>query len=216
MENYYGLLGVNPSASYLEIKKAFREKAKRLHPDLAGGSDGTEMRRLLAAYKALSELAKQREYDYSFIHLRQRKEFNYRDFLASRTDDPASQAKLVLYDLFHGREDSALAVWKTQGGLGFAMKQYLDRGDWMDGVYVLAEELHKRKFYYETFVLLVDLLEEERRLPYFRHFTVDVEKFLKNLVRLRLKAAVDETTWLSCLRIMSALGFAPKKKFSSL
>jgi tetratricopeptide (TPR) repeat protein len=217
MDDYYGLLGVNEDASFLSIKKAFREKAKHLHPDVSrigdAGDSGAEMRRLITAYEVLSDSAKRYEYDRSAARRKARKrEFDYRDFLVSRVDDPASQAKLVLWDLFHEKEESALAIWREQGGLNFPMKQYLDRGDWMDGTYVLAEELHKRCCYYEAFALLVELVREERRLPYFKHFTVDVEIFLKELVRLRLRPSVDDKTWVVCMKDMLGLGFTAKEE----
>jgi tetratricopeptide (TPR) repeat protein len=213
MENYYSLLGVNPSASFYEIKRAFREKAKRLHPDVASaaGIDASgaaaQIRLLIAAYEVLSNADRRYSYDCQYTRLDQKKEFDYRSFLVGRADDPASQARLVLFDLFHEREEAALNTWRSQGGLSFSMKPYLDRGDWMDGLYVLAEELHKRECYYEAFILLAELVKEERLLPYFKHFTVDVEVFLKELVRLKLKPSVDQKTWVACMETMLELGF---------
>jgi curved DNA-binding protein CbpA len=212
MDDYYGILGIKPNASFSSIKKAFREKAKHLHPDVAGATDGAEMRRLITAYKALSNSARRYEYDRIYSRIIRKNDFNYRDFLASKAGDPASQAKLVLWDLFHEDGESALAVWRAHGGLAFLMKRYLDRGDWMDGAYVLAEELDKRHYYYEAFSLLVELVREERRLPYFKHFTVDVEIFLKKLVRIRLRSSVDDTTWVACMKNMLGLGFTPKEE----
>ena len=54
------------------------------------------------------------------------------------------------------------------------------------------------------------LVREERRLPYFRHFMDDIEMFLKELVRLRLRAQVDDETWVSCLETLLELGFSPR------
>jgi hypothetical protein len=40
----------------------------------------------------------------------------------------------------------------------------------------------------------------------------DVEKLLKELVRLRLKSAVDGETYLECLEILLSLGFSSRER----
>jgi len=54
------------------------------------------------------------------------------------------------------------------------------------------------------------LIREERRLPYFRHFLEEVEKFLKELVRLDLRPLLDDETYLKCLEELVSLGFSPR------
>ncbi|MDR1046619.1 MAG: J domain-containing protein [Treponema sp.] len=210
MDNYYSLLGLTESASSADIKRAFREKAKRLHPDIVGKGTEDRMRKLLAAYKILSDADRRFEYDRAYSRFVDRGGFDYRTFLRQRPEDPASQAKLVLFELFHLEEEDAIAVWKKNGGVNFPMEKYLSRDDWMDGAYFLADELIRRKEYYDAFVLLTRVLREERRKPYFHFFTEDVEISLKELVRLHLKPQVDEETWLSCMETLLELGFPPR------
>ncbi|MFQ5976248.1 MAG: J domain-containing protein, partial [Candidatus Hydrothermarchaeales archaeon] len=50
----YEVLGVDPGASVMEIKKAYRELAKRYHPDI-GGDDET-FKRINEAYQSLIEV----------------------------------------------------------------------------------------------------------------------------------------------------------------
>jgi tetratricopeptide (TPR) repeat protein len=107
-------------------------------------------------------------------------------------------------------EDEALSIWQAQGGLNFQLEKYLDREDWMDCCFILAEELAARGRHYEAFTLLVKIVQEERRLPYFRHFTEEVEKFLKELVRLELRPALDDEAYLKCLEKLIGLGFSPR------
>jgi curved DNA-binding protein CbpA len=210
MENYYSLLGVRQDSSPGEIKKAFREKAKRLHPDIAGKAAEAAMRKLLGAYEVLSSRDRRFEYDRVYSRFIKNVKFDYRSWLQERAEDPASQAKLVFFELLHLEEDTALEIWRKNGGLNFPLEKYLDREDWMDCLYLLAEELDKREQYYEAFRLLTVLVQEERRLPYFRHFIDDIEMFLKELVRLRLKSQVDDETWMCCLETLLGLGFSPR------
>jgi hypothetical protein len=49
------ILGLNPKASWDEIKKAFRELVKKVHPDVGGTAE--EFRKVYAAYVILKERA---------------------------------------------------------------------------------------------------------------------------------------------------------------
>ncbi|GIW65103.1 MAG: chaperone protein DnaJ [Candidatus Parcubacteria bacterium] len=62
MENYYEILGVPENASEEEIKKAFRELAKRYHPDRSGG-DAEKFKKIVEAYRVLSDQKLRKEYD---------------------------------------------------------------------------------------------------------------------------------------------------------
>jgi len=214
LTNYYDLLQIGQNASTGEIKKAFRERAKQLHPDLTGDSGGEagaeQMRKILVAYETLTDRDRRFEYDRAYNRFVGKYSFDYRTFLMEQADDPASQAKLVFFELLHIEEEAALAIWQKQGGLKFPMEKYLDREDWMDCSYLLAEELAKRQRYYEAFVLLVKLVREERIKPYFKHFMEELENFLKELTRLHLRQAVDRETYLECMETLLDLGFSPR------
>jgi tetratricopeptide (TPR) repeat protein len=207
MNNYYDLLGVKREASTDGIKKAFREKAKRLHPDIAGAGNAEAMRKLLIAYEVLSSPERRYEYDRAYSRFVKDAGFDYRTWLRKRGNDPASLAKLVFFELLHLEEDEAIGIWRKNGGIHFPMERYLDREDWMDCLFILAEELDRRDCAYEAFRLLVILVREERRLPYFKHFMEEVEQYLKALVRLRLRPQVDEETWIECMETLVGLGF---------
>jgi curved DNA-binding protein CbpA len=212
MENYYSLLGVDIGASQEEIKKAFRERAKKLHPDVAGISGEEAMRRLLTAYKALT--GRDRPFPYSRVCTRFSGSFDYPSFLRERKQDPVSQAKLVFYLLLHPENETfdPLAIWTENGSLDFPLWKCLEREDWLDCAFLLAEELDKQGRCFEAFSLLVNITREERRRPYFKHFMEDVELFLRELTRFRLKAAVSTERYASCLESLLPLGFPRKDK----
>jgi DnaJ family protein A protein 2 len=58
---YYDLLGVDKNASESEIKKAFRKKAMKSHPDRGG--DPEEFKKISEAYEILSDANKKSQYD---------------------------------------------------------------------------------------------------------------------------------------------------------
>jgi len=208
MTNHYELLNIGQNASTQEIKRAFRERAKQLHPDIAGETGAGEMRKLLAAYEILSDRDRRFEYDRAYNRFVGKHSFDYRSFLMEQKDNPVSQAKLIFFEFLHLEEEMAISIWQEQGGLEFPMEKYLDREDWMDCAYILAEELAKRRRFYEAFSLLVNIVREERRQPYFRHFMEEVETFLKELVRLHLRQAVDAETYVECMEKLLDLGFS--------
>jgi len=208
LENYYTLLGISVNSSREEIKKAFRDKAKHLHPDIAGDLSVGPMRKLLTAYEVLLDRERRFEYDRAYSRFSSKYRFDYRTFLREQGDDPTSQSKLIFFELLHLEEDEAISIWEKQGGINFRMQ--LDREDWMDCTFMLAEELEKRGRYYESFMLLLPLVREERRRPYFKHFMEEVETFLRELVRLRLRPAVNTEMYADCLESLIGMGFSPK------
>jgi DnaJ family protein A protein 2 len=58
---YYDLIGVSKQATDQEIKKAFRKKALKEHPDKGGDPD--KFKEINAAYEVLSDREKREIYD---------------------------------------------------------------------------------------------------------------------------------------------------------
>jgi hypothetical protein len=66
--DYYGELGVSPDATATELRRAYRERARQLHPDLhpptPGGNGAADaMRRLNEAWRVLGDPRSRRRYD---------------------------------------------------------------------------------------------------------------------------------------------------------
>lgn len=62
--NYYETLGIEESASQIEIKKAYRSLSLKLHPDKQGGN-ADEFKKINEAYTILSDPEKRKDYDFS-------------------------------------------------------------------------------------------------------------------------------------------------------
>src|ERR1700731_176976 len=62
-DNYYAILGVPIDATSDTLKRAYRQLARRYHPDLAGPDGVLEMKRINRAYAVLSDAEKRRQYD---------------------------------------------------------------------------------------------------------------------------------------------------------
>jgi molecular chaperone DnaJ len=65
MRDLYGLLGVSPSASEEEIKRAYRQRARELHPDANGGDAEAEaaFKEVSLAYEVLRDPERRARYD---------------------------------------------------------------------------------------------------------------------------------------------------------
>lgn len=63
VKDYYLILGVSRDESAEGIRSAFRELAKRYHPDLAGAESTPEFQEIVEAYEVLSDPARRRRYN---------------------------------------------------------------------------------------------------------------------------------------------------------
>ena len=66
LPNYYEILGVEMDASPEEIKKNFRELAKKTHPDKTKEDSEEEMMKINKAYEVLSDKISKEKYDKYF------------------------------------------------------------------------------------------------------------------------------------------------------
>jgi molecular chaperone DnaJ len=61
-KDFYDILGVSRGASEEEVKKAYRKKAHKYHPDKSGG-DEAKFKEASEAYRVLSDKQKRQQYD---------------------------------------------------------------------------------------------------------------------------------------------------------
>ena len=63
MTDLYRVLGASPDASAEELHRAYRRRARELHPDVAGGGGEDAMRELNDAWAVLADPELRAEYD---------------------------------------------------------------------------------------------------------------------------------------------------------
>lgn len=67
MRDYYDVLGVAPGAGAEEIKRAYRQLARRYHPDISGGERGAAFLEVSRAYEVLRDPERKRSYDANLV-----------------------------------------------------------------------------------------------------------------------------------------------------
>ncbi|MBP3416708.1 MAG: J domain-containing protein [Spirochaetaceae bacterium] len=221
MENYYQILGVHPTASAAEIKRAYRKKAKELHPDTLDADSLTKVQteafhRLVQAYEILSDMHRRSVFDLSHAtHHRAESSrgnsFDYRQWLLGRQDQE-SRARLIFFDLLHGREDEAVEEFVNMNSShsDFDLAKWFCREDFMDYGFILCEELVIRARFYDAAQLLVRIIAMEQRCSYFRHFFPEVLSLGRNLWLNQLEGHVSDELALDAWESALDLALSPK------
>ena len=214
MKDFYKILGVRPNATLAEIKRAYREKAKLLHPDLSGDPTLRDaFSEVAQAYRVLSDARQRSIFDESFFIKIKRSyknadSFNYYDWLKAREDEE-SRAKLIFYTLMHQKEDEAVAEFKRMqmNHADFSLKKWFSREDFMDYGYILAEELVIRAEYYDAFLLLEQIIKMEYSFNYFKIFFPEVMDFTYGILKNNIDGIINDELALDVYERALDLGF---------
>jgi len=211
---YYDILDVEADCSQEDIKRAFRKKAKELHPDVSadkGERTLERMRSILKAYETLGNPSRRALYDRTHYIVHRKFRFDYREFLKAQKTNLKSQSKLIFFDLLHSREDDAVELFSRLNEYDdFDLCDHLDREDYMDCTFLLAEEYEERSDFLEAYRLLRRLVVCESERPYFRHFLEEVTEKLKTITCFKMIEQESPDTVLECLEELIAFDFSRK------
>ncbi len=106
-DNFYAILGVPLDADSETLKRAYRQLARRFHPDLAGPEGAVQMKRINRAYDVLSDPEKRLNYDTILGGVI--------DFRKGGLSRPRSRPRK--FDSTDDSEFSGLSVFSTKGPL---------------------------------------------------------------------------------------------------
>ena len=101
-KDYYKILGVEKSASAEEIKKAYRELAKKYHPDKNPGDRNAEekFKEVGEAYEVLKDPDKRKKYDTLGANWKQAGSGNFDEWFRSYARSPHGEGAFSFEDLF--------------------------------------------------------------------------------------------------------------------
>jgi len=211
VKNFYEILEIPRDAPLLRIKKAFRARVKELHPDISGETTNDDIHVLLEAYEILSDPERRANYDLTLGPPEKKGTgFNYREWLQARPDQE-SKSKLIFYDLLRQRESEALDLYaKMTAKRAFSLEKSLGKEDFMDCAFLLAEEFEARGDYAQALFLYLRICELEKRRAYFRHFFVEVEDRLRQLICVKITWQVGPLLLIELIPQIVEYDFYPK------
>lgn len=212
MINYYEVLEVSQSSRPDEIKSSFRRLAKKYHPDRSREQGAEErMRTIIKAYDTLINDKERQAYDQ---HLRQQAEKSrdpYREHLRSKPDDPAAQARLILYNLLNEAGDEAIRIYERMKSKyeGFDVANYIEEKDYLDCEFLLGEAYERAGKWEKALAFYERVYTQEREMPV-RFFLEEVKDRIRDIYCKRLARTLPALEAVKIYQKVLDMGLAKK------
>ena len=100
LKNYYLILGVSRNESAAGVQEAFRELAKRHHPDVAGPESAEHFRNLLEAYKHLSDAELRARHNHSLQDIEAKESSKAESIVQRKAPEPLVSEPLSIFRSF--------------------------------------------------------------------------------------------------------------------
>ena len=198
-ETYYDVLDISRTASQPEIKKAFRRLAKKYHPDTNRTNSpaaAKKLKEVIAAYRVLGNERERARYD---VLMRASPVFQ-QEVRRSTARTMTEYAEQLLQDLLSGQGRRAMALYdELSASADFKLEEHLDPKDFLDCVFLLAEQCERANRFREAAALYEELYEREKEPPRQRYFFETVKARIKKLYSRKLpRDAVSAQEEIDC------------------
>ena len=187
--NYYHVLKVQEGSNREEIKNSFRNLVKKYHPDKIktnGVSSEEKIKLLIKAYKILTDSEKRTHYDRLLQSKSEKKYYKNEEKVEKNGSSLKYQAKMVLHDLLKENGHQAVKDYEQlrKENKGFDLFKFLVLKDYLDCLFLLAEEYEKQGKYEMAFKLYEDVYQKENGSPARRYL---LEEIKERIIRLSCK-----------------------------
>lgn len=183
---YYDVLSVGRNATQPEIKQAFRRLAKKYHPDTnpeGGRAVAKKLERVITAYRVLSNERERARYDV----LMQASPALQQEVRRTEARTLRESSEEMLHDLLSGRGRHALRLYDELAERpDFDLRHHLDSKDYLDCIFLLAEQCERTARYRDAARLYEELYEVEKEPPRQRYFFEEVKARIKRLYSRKL------------------------------
>ena len=201
--NYYQILEVGRDATAQEIKSAYRNLAKRYHPDKNPERTAFAekmFREICSAYNTLQDKKRKSDYDRTLqtIERQQRSHEVYLDRL-SRLNQTYAKLELLLQALLHHNYETGISMYEQlqhhsqETGEELCIDDFFSYEESRDCEFLVAEAYQKLGFsngdqssvldryrkIEQAMLIYESLLSAEAKRPCFRHFIREVKDRLK-------------------------------------
>ena len=201
--DYYQILEVGRDATAQEIKRAYRNLAKRYHPDKNPERTAFAekmFREVCSAYNTLQDKKRKSDYDRTLwtIERQQRSHEVYLDRL-NRLNQTYAKLELLLQALLHHKYETGISMYEQlqhhsqETGKKLRIDDFLSYEESRDCEFLVAEAYQKLGFsngdpssvldryrkIEQAMLIYESLLSAEAKRPCFRHFIQEVKDRLK-------------------------------------
>jgi curved DNA-binding protein CbpA len=217
--DYYGVLGIEPTASAEEIRRSYKRLVLQCHPDKNPGNRAwaeKRIRELIQAFEVLGSEDRREVFD---RHRRVRGKRSKADVpFFFRSQGPRARSRLILHHLLNRHCDQAvdlLLEMERDYGNEF-LHDHLDTRDYLDCLFLLGEYHLAQRDYQEAARRFMSFYQHERASRFPRHYFEEVVRQLKDLYLRKLPRVLKPVLLVGYLIEAAHFALSPREELLRL